>query len=145
MTEIELKFQVPQERRAALAKAVATATARNVRLQAHYFDTADRHLAQALLALRVRKEGRRWVQTLKGAGDGLWQRVEHEVPVTVAPGQLPVADPVLHDGTAASAHSACARRSMSLSHSRARPARCSASSAGFLALRSPIKLVTSDV
>ena len=101
MTEIELKFQVPQERRAALAKAVGTATARNVRLQAHYFDTDDRRLAQALLALRVRKEGRRWVQTLKGAGDGLWQRLEHEVPVTVAPGQLPVADLGLHDGTPA--------------------------------------------
>jgi triphosphatase len=99
MTEIELKFQVPQERRAALAKAVATATARNVRLQAHYFDTVDRRLAQALLALRVRKEGRRWAQTLKGAGDGMWQRVEHEVPVTVAAGQLPVADVGLHDGT----------------------------------------------
>jgi inorganic triphosphatase YgiF len=101
MTEIELKFQVPQERRAALAKAVGTATARNVRLQAQYFDTADRRLAQALLALRVRKEGRRWVQTLKGAGDGLWQRVEHEVPVTVASGQSPLADPALHDGTSA--------------------------------------------
>jgi triphosphatase len=101
MTEIELKFQVPLERRAALAKAVGTATARNVRLQAHYFDTVDRRLAQALLALRVRKEGRRWVQTLKGAGDGLWQRVEHEVPVVVAAGQVPVADPALHDGTPA--------------------------------------------
>jgi len=101
MTEIELKFQVPEQRRAALAKAVDTAAARHVRLQASYFDTADRRLAKALLALRVRKEGRRWVQTLKGAGDGLWQRLEHEVPLVVAPGQVPVADPALHDGTPA--------------------------------------------
>ena len=101
MTEIELKFQVPKERRAALAKAVNTASARRVRLQAQYFDTAERRLAQALLALRVRKEGRRWVQTLKGAGDGLWQRLEHEVALTVPPGQAPLADPALHDGTPA--------------------------------------------
>ncbi len=101
MTEIELKFQVPPAQRAAVGKAVATVTATRVRLQAHYFDSADRRLAQARLALRVRKEGRRWVQTLKGAGDGVWQRLEHEAPVVVAPGQLPVADLALHDGSAA--------------------------------------------
>ncbi len=101
MTEIELKFQVPVERRAALAKAVATATARRVSLRARYFDTADRRLGGAGLALRVRKEGRRWVQTLKGAGDGIWQRLEHEVPLHVTPGVMPPADPALHDGTPA--------------------------------------------
>ncbi|MEO7851040.1 MAG: CHAD domain-containing protein [Rubrivivax sp.] len=101
MTEIELKFQVPQQHRDAVAKAVGTATAVRVRLQAQYFDSDDRRLAQARIALRVRKQGRLWVQTLKGAGDGLWQRVEHELPVVVARGQQPVADPALHDGTAA--------------------------------------------
>ncbi len=101
MTEIELKFQVPETRRAALARAVATATATRVALRARYFDTVDRRLGQAGLALRVRKEGRRWVQTLKGAGDGLWQRLEHEVPLRVAAGVQPLADPALHDGTAA--------------------------------------------
>jgi inorganic triphosphatase YgiF len=101
MTEIELKFQVPPARRAAVGKAVATDTATRVRLQAHYFDSADRLLAQARLALRVRKEGRRWVQTLKGAGDGMWRRLEHEAAVEVARGQLPVADLALHDGSAA--------------------------------------------
>jgi len=101
MTEIELKFQVPAARRAALGKAVATATARRISLRASYFDTADRRLGRAGLALRVRKEGRRWVQTLKGAGDGIWQRLEHEVPLRVAPGVMPLADPALHDGTPA--------------------------------------------
>ena len=93
-----MKFQVPVARRAALAKAVATATARRVSLRARYFDTADRRLGGAGLALRVRKEGRRWVQTLKGAGDGIWQRLEHEVPLHVTPGVIPPADPALHDG-----------------------------------------------
>jgi triphosphatase len=49
----------------------------------------------------VRKEGRHWVQTLKGAGDGLWQRLEHEVPLQVAPGTAPQADPARHAGTPA--------------------------------------------
>ncbi len=101
MTEIELKFQVPPDRRAALGRAVATKTATRIALRARYFDTADRRLGRAGLALRVRKEGRRWVQTLKGAGDGIWQRLEHEVPLSVAPGVQPLADPALHDGTPA--------------------------------------------
>jgi len=101
MTEIELKFQVPAGRRQALARAMATTTGTRVALRARYFDTADRRLSQAALALRVRKEGRRWVQTLKGAGDGLWQRLEHEVVLRVPAGVQPVADPALHDGTPA--------------------------------------------
>lgn len=101
MTEIELKFQVPAAQRKALAVAVATTTATRIPLRAHYFDTEDRRLAAAGLALRVRKEGRQWVQTLKGAGDGIWQRLEHEVPVRVAAGSAPQADPALHDGSPA--------------------------------------------
>ena len=101
MQEIELKFQVDAARSAALARAVATKTAQRIALRACYYDTADRRLAGAGLALRVRKEGRRWVQTLKGAGDGLWQRLEHEVPRQAAPGVVPQADPALHAGTPA--------------------------------------------
>jgi triphosphatase len=101
MQEIELKFQVSDAHSAALARAVATKTAQRVVLRAAYFDTADRRLAGAGLALRVRKEGRHWVQTLKGAGDGLWQRLEHEVPLQVAPGTAPQADPARHAGTPA--------------------------------------------
>lgn len=101
MTEIELKFQVPPERRGAVHRAVATRSAVRIGLRALYFDTAERALASAGMALRVRKEGRRWVQTLKGAGDGVWQRLEHEVALRVPAGAQPVADPALHDGTPA--------------------------------------------
>ncbi len=101
MTEIELKFQVPAARREAVARTLATPSARRVSLRAVYHDTADRRLGRAGLALRVRKEGRRWVQTLKGAGDGIWQRLEHEVALTVPAVQVPLADPALHDGTPA--------------------------------------------
>lgn len=101
--EIELKFQVPAAHRTALARAMVPPGSRQIRLQAQYFETAGRALARAGLALRVRREGRRWVQTLKGAGDGLFQRLEHEVVLTVPAGVVPQADPARHDGTPAGA------------------------------------------
>ena len=96
--EIELKFQVPAAHRAALRRAVATASARTTRLQAVYADTAGQHLAAAGLALRLRKEGRVWVQTLKGRGDGLASRLEHEVRLPPQAG-MPEIDAQRHAGT----------------------------------------------
>ncbi len=98
--ETELKFQLPPARAAALQRALATASARTTRLQAVYADTADHRLAAAGLALRLRKEGRVWVQTLKGRGDGLLQRLEHEVPLPAQRG-TPVLAPQRHAGTPA--------------------------------------------
>lgn len=86
MIETELKFRVPPERRAALHRAVATARVRKTRLRAVYFDTPQRSLAEAGMALRVRLEGRRWVQTLKGRA-GLMARVEHEVELPAQRGE----------------------------------------------------------
>ncbi len=101
MHEIELKYQVPAARRAAVDAAVAgpEAVARQ-RLQAIYFDTAGRALAQAGIALRIRREGRRWVQTLKASGDDGLTRAEHNVPLPAGTGAESVADPSLHAGTA---------------------------------------------
>ncbi len=96
--EVELKFQVPTDRREALQRAVGTRSAQRTRLQAIYTDTADDRLAAAGLALRLRKEGRLWVQTLKGRGDGLMQRLEHEVPLPAQRGEPPL-DPARHAGT----------------------------------------------
>ncbi len=96
MVETELKFQVPAAARTAVARAVATPGAERIRLAAVYADTADRRLAAAGLALRLRREGRRWVQTLKGRGDGLVGRPEHEVVVA---GARPALDPARHAGT----------------------------------------------
>jgi triphosphatase len=100
MTEYELKCQVPASAVAAVERALATASARRVRLQAIYHDTADRRLAAAGLALRLRKEGRRWVQTLKGRGDGLLGRLEHNVVLPAVRG-TPVVDAARHAGTPA--------------------------------------------
>ncbi len=88
MREIELKFQVPLAHRARLQRAVSTATATTQRLRASYFDTPDRTLARAGIALRMRQEGRRWVQTLKATGASAIDRLEHNVPVG-GTGRLP--------------------------------------------------------
>jgi triphosphatase len=78
--EIELKFQVPASARKALAAAMARGSASLARtsLVAMYLDTADRRLARAGLAWRLRREGRRWVQTLKAGGAHALERFEHE-------------------------------------------------------------------
>jgi inorganic triphosphatase YgiF len=100
--EIELKFQVPPAARDRVLRAVATAGATVTRLQAVYADTADDRLAGATMALRLRKEGRAWVQTLKGRGDGLMQRLEDEHPLPAQRGE-PALDPARHAGSAAGA------------------------------------------
>lgn len=98
MQEIEIKFQVDPARRAAVGKDVAgPKPAKRQRLQAAYFDTADRALARARIALRVRREDDRWVQTLKGAGDDGMTRFEHNVEVDESAAAM--ADPARHAGT----------------------------------------------
>lgn len=82
MDEFELKFQVPADRAAAVEAAMRRGKVEETRLQARYFDTADGALAARQLVLRLRKEGRRWVQTAKGPGKGSFDRMEHEVPLT---------------------------------------------------------------
>ena len=100
MTEIEIKLQVPAAARAAVEREVAAGSAsRRVRLQALYFDTPDRRLAAAGCALRLRKEGRRWVQTLKtGSAHGV-ARGEHNVVRALPAGQAPEPDLALHAGS----------------------------------------------
>lgn len=80
-TEIELKFLVPEASQAALTAAIAhrASSLQHISLAAAYLDTPDRRLARAGLAWRLRKEGPRWVQTLKAAGATALERFEHEV------------------------------------------------------------------
>lgn len=99
MSEVELKLQVPAASLVAVERELARGATQRLRLQAVYFDTADRRLAAAGLALRVRKEGRRWVQTLKsGSAHGI-ERSEHDVALTLPRGTQPAPDPALHAGT----------------------------------------------
>lgn len=104
MQEVELKFQIPDAARKGVLAAMAPrgqAAPPRTRLQAIYFDTADRALAGAGIALRLRKEGRRWVQTLKAGGPNALQRLEHNVEVAVPAGLRPGVDPQRHAGTPA--------------------------------------------
>lgn len=91
-TEVELKLlintaDIAKLRRHPLLKAHA-ATRPSVRhLVSIYFDTPDLDLRQQRVALRVRRVGQRWVQTVKGGGDvraGLHRRGEWEDPVARA-------------------------------------------------------------
>lgn len=82
--EIELKLRVPPARlRALLASPLlrASGAARTVHLAATYYDTPDLLLWRKRIALRVRREGGRWVQALKGGGSvasGVHTRMEFE-------------------------------------------------------------------
>lgn len=101
MNELELKFRVPDAVLSSLHAALLVHGATRQRLQARYFDTADGLLARNKVALRLRLEGSRWVQTLKAAGDGVVHRLEHEVFVGDANGKLPTLALHLHDGSEA--------------------------------------------
>jgi triphosphatase len=99
-TEIEIKLEIPPEALAAVRRAVCTARVQRTALQALYFDALDRRLSKDRMALRLRKEGTQWVQTLKAAGSHGMLRLEHNVLVTGEGPDAPEVDPQRHAGTA---------------------------------------------
>jgi len=96
MTEQELKLHVPRHARQSVQRALWRGAVTNVRLRAKYFDTPDRALVKAGIALRLRLEGRRWIQTLKMRGAHALERIELNHP---RPG--PTLDLAVYDGTPA--------------------------------------------
>ncbi len=96
--EIEFKFCIPAGRLKAVEAALKRGAVVRTRLQARYFDTADQRLAADGMVLRLRKEGRRWVQTVKATGDNALHRLEHNVDLGTA-GATPSIDPLRHQGT----------------------------------------------
>lgn len=82
--EVELKMRVPPARLRALLSSPllrASGQSRTVRLAATYYDTPELYLWHNRIALRVRREGRRWVQAVKGNGSvasGVHTRLEYE-------------------------------------------------------------------
>ncbi|MGA7949523.1 MAG: CHAD domain-containing protein [Thiobacillaceae bacterium] len=84
--EIELKLLLPAGTAALLNHPRLSGTPpMRQKLHTVYFDTRDFELAKRGVALRMRRTGRRWIQTLKTGADssgGLSARVELEVPVS---------------------------------------------------------------
>ena len=88
--ETELKLRIAPEQLAGLKKlplfkALSIARPVTHRLHNIYFDTPELALHKSEMALRLRRSGRQWLQTLKGGGSvkaGLHQRNEWEMPVS---------------------------------------------------------------
>ncbi|MDR6889687.1 MULTISPECIES: CYTH and CHAD domain-containing protein [Variovorax] len=100
LMEIEFKFHIPAGQLKAVEAAMRRGTVVSTRLQARYFDTTDQALAAQGIVLRLRKEGRRWVQTVKATGDNALHRLEHNVDLgAAAKSSAPAIDPQRHHGT----------------------------------------------
>lgn len=98
--EFELKLEIPADRFAQVEAAVREGKAVRQHLQARYFDTENGALARHNIVLRVRKEGRRWMQTAKAPSGGPLNRLEHNVNLVKPAGAaMPAADLARHVGT----------------------------------------------
>lgn len=80
MLERELKFHVPAKQRSRLKTRLRKLGAEPIELHARYYDTATQALARAGIALRVRREGDVWVQTIKLPGPDDVSRIEWNHP-----------------------------------------------------------------
>jgi inorganic triphosphatase YgiF len=101
--ELELKFQVPADVVPSLRAELRRHGARTVRMRADYYDTPDFSLARHRVALRLRHEGRKWVQTLKAEGRSAVDRLEHNVPLRGVKTSEPTLDEHRHDSSQAGA------------------------------------------
>jgi len=87
--ETELKLHIAPEqllrlKRHPFLRALTQGHSRTQKLTSLYYDTPDLALHRHAMALRLRKVGKHWIQTLKGGGQvsaGLHQRNEWEAPV----------------------------------------------------------------
>jgi triphosphatase len=99
VVEVELKFELPPQAHAAFRRHPALAGAKpgTTHLVATYFDTEALDLRRRDMALRLRRAGRRWFQTLKAGRSGaagLHSRSEWEFELREAS-----LDPALLEGT----------------------------------------------
>lgn len=89
IVETELKLHISPEhlqklKRHPFTRSLSASRAVTQKLYSIYYDTPDLELRRQAMALRLRRVGRQWMQTLKGGGQvsaGLHQRNEWETPV----------------------------------------------------------------
>src|SRR6476620_3688890 len=102
--EIELKLlvnmtSVNRLRHSRLIRSLSISPAVAQKLYTVYYDTEDHDLRRNDIALRLRRNGKQWVQTIKGGGGataGLHHRYEWEAPVKEAqPDFTKISDPDL--------------------------------------------------
>ncbi|TMG91094.1 MAG: CYTH domain-containing protein, partial [Betaproteobacteria bacterium] len=87
--EVELKLTIDPASLARVREhpalaAVLSGRARTSKDVSTYYDTRSGELRKAGVALRMRRSGHRWLQTVKGAGDrvgALHRRPEYEWPM----------------------------------------------------------------
>ena len=103
-TETELKLRLPADcvarlQRNPLLKSSSISRPVTQKLYSVYYDTPNFDLKRHGIALRMRRSGRSWVQTIKGGGSvaaGLHQRDEWEAPVLKSqPDFTKITDPAL--------------------------------------------------
>ncbi len=97
-SEIELKLQIPASQRTAVQARLLHGSCTRQPLHALYYDTPGGDLSRAAVALRLRRQGRQWVQTLKCADESPVSRREHEVGRGTGR-EVPALDLSLHAGT----------------------------------------------
>src|SRR3569832_1313854 len=101
MNEFELKLEIPASRLKAVQRDLAQLPARAKVLRAVYYDTSTHDLRKHGLVLRDRKEGGRWVQTLKAESGRLLERLEDEVEIDHEGADAPLPAPDARRGGAA--------------------------------------------
>jgi hypothetical protein len=82
MTELELKFALPASLHDALERDPDLGPWRSEQVWSCYHDTPDGALAQARTAVRVRRKGEAWLQTVKADLGDAFERFEWERPIT---------------------------------------------------------------
>lgn len=81
MLEREIKLFIPAPHRADLLQYVQQfSQTQSIELAAQYYDTPQRCLAQRYAALRLRREGQQWIQTLKMRGTDELSHLEYNHP-----------------------------------------------------------------
>ncbi len=94
MRELELKFALPLSLENRLE--ADAGSQRREQLWSCYYDTPDGRLARARTAVRVRRQGDRWLQTVKAEGAEPFERFEWERPVAGAAPELEALPPETH-------------------------------------------------